>query len=177
MAIKLDTSKPEPTDAEKRARLHEILAGQRSVMMFSHDNGEIVGRPMTLVHVEDDAKLFFTTNIDSEKIAELERDPRITVSLQTAHTQAVVTGTAAISQDRALIDRLWRDEWKIYFHGKDDPAIAIVTLVPEKGTYWDQSRLQGLSFLYRMMKAKLTGGDIELQPQDAAQVKLSPGVH
>ena len=176
MAPKIDPKKPEPTDAEKRTRLHEILAGERSVMMFSHDGaGEIAGRPMALVHIEDDAKLFFTTNIDSEKIAELKRDPRITISIQTPHTQAVVMGAAQISQDRALIDRLWRDEWKLYFHGKDDPEIAIVTVAPEKGTYWDQSRLQGLSFMYRMLKAKLTGSEMEMQPQDAAQVNLGPG--
>jgi general stress protein 26 len=128
---------------------------------------------MGWARIDDDGTLYFSTGADSKKIAELEAHPEVTLSVQGKADYAVVRGTARISQDRALIRELWEDSWKVWFpEGVDDPTIAIVVVSPDEGTYWDQKSTQGLSFLFRLAKARLTGNAVEIEQGDVQHVPL-----
>lgn len=164
----------QPSPQEAHDRLLEILKAHHAAMMFSvDDDGRIQGRPMGWARIDDDGTLYFSTGADSKKIAELEAHPEVTLSVQGKADYAVVRGTARISQDRALIRELWEDSWKVWFpEGVDDPTIAIVVVSPDEGTYWDQKSTQGLSFLFRLAKARLTGNAVEIEQGDVQHVPL-----
>ncbi len=171
----IEKAKPQPTNEEAEKRLLAIMKGHSDVMFFNHDaEGTLCGRPMAVAHLDEDGTTYFATGIESEKVADLRMDPEVTLSMQGGREYAIVTGEARISQDRALIDQLWTEAWKLWFpDGKDDPSIAIIIVQPEQGTYWDNSKTQGLSFLLRAAKAALTGKEVERDPGDAATVAMN----
>ena len=172
-------NEPTPNEAEQRdsSRAHLIDMFERhwSVMLFNHaPDGRLAGRPMARERVDADGTVYFATGMDSEKIKELQKDPQVTLSIQSAHEYAVMSGTAEVSQDPSLIDELWKDSWSVWFPlGRQDPSIAIVVVTPEEGTYWDQTKSQGLSFLFRMVKARILGKEVEIDPGDSRHVTLA----
>jgi general stress protein 26 len=160
--------------AQHRERLHDLVKGASTVMLLSHgEAGKIVGRPMAVARVDDDTTLYLVTSVDSKKVAEIHRDPRVSASIQAGHSFVMIEGDCRVSQDRRLIDELWQDSWKPWFAGgKTDPAIAILVVTPGEGTYWDGGLGNGLSYLYRMAKARVTGDEMEIKPKDQAKVDL-----
>lgn len=167
---KPDTASPEV----HREKLHDIVKGTRTVMLLSRgEAGKIVGRPMALVRTDDDTTVYLVTGLDTKKVEEIEREPRVSVAVQGSGGYAMLDGTCRVSRDRALIDELWDDSWKAWFeNGKSDPDIAILVITPNEGTYWDGGLGHGLSYLYRMVKARLTGDDMEIKATDQGKVKL-----
>lgn len=162
-------------DQEVRARLHDLFKSAGTVMLLSSDGPQIHGRPMGLLRVDDDETMYFTTDQNSEKLDEIAAHPQVSIAVQERSGYAMLQGHASISSDRALIDRLWEDSWKVWYpKGRTDPAIAIIVVSPEHATLWDQSMGRGLSYLYRYIKARVRGEAMEIKPSDHAEVFLGP---
>lgn len=159
---------------EAQKKLHDIVESARTVLLLTHgEDHKVVGRPMSRVHMDDDETIYLVSGIASKKVSEIRSDARVTVAVQDREGIAMIDGTARVSQDRALIDRLWSDSWKVWFpRGKEDPDLAILVVEPNEGTYWDQDLGHGLSYLYRYVKARVTGSEIEVEPSDQRKVKL-----
>ena len=82
-------------------------------------------------------------------------------------------GVATVSRDRALIARLWKQDWNVWYPGgKDNPKIAIVCVTPASGEYWDQSGLNGARFLFEAVKAVVTGTQPQVSGEQHAKVEL-----
>jgi general stress protein 26 len=82
-----------------------------------------------LRHVHDDAHGL---------ARELEADPRVNVCMQDKRRFVSVTGVARLMRDRALIDKLWSEAWRIWFpKGKDDPSLCIPIIEPGEAADWD----------------------------------------
>jgi general stress protein 26 len=114
-----------------------------------------------------------TTAIGSTKAIEIAADPRVSVSIQSSKGIVVVEGIAKLSQDRAIIDQLWDESWRIWYpEGRTSPSIAIIVVEPEHATYWDTSLGHGLSFLWRMVKARLRGEPIDTNASDVGEIDL-----
>ncbi|KAB2894848.1 MAG: DUF385 domain-containing protein, partial [Kofleriaceae bacterium] len=159
---------PDTTDeAQHRERLREILDDAPAVLLTTRGRDRLHTRPMAVQRVDDDGTMYFSTSADSVKIDELEADPRVQVAFQGKTRFAVVDGAARLSRDRALVDELWKEDWKIWFpKGKSSPEIVIVIVDPERGEYWDQSGTNGLSFLFRAAKAYVKGEGVETRDKD-----------
>lgn len=164
---------PPPTDAEHRQRLHEILADAGTVMMITRHGEELRMRPMAVAKVADDDTLYFSTSTRTDKLGEIERDDRVDLVFQSRTRYAAVAGEATLSRDRALIDELWQDSWRVWFpEGKDDPSIVIVVVRPSRGAYWDLGGAGGLKFLYRSAKALVTRSEVEVDPESHGEVAM-----
>ena len=159
---------------EAKAKLHDIVESSRTVLLLTHgEDHKIVGRPMSLVRADDDSTIYLVSGIGTKKVSEIEHDSRVTVAIQNGEGIAMIDGNARVSQDRALIEKLWSDSWKVWFpRGKEDPDIAILVVEPLEGTYWDQDIGHGLSYLYRYVKARVTGDEIEIKKSDVKKVDL-----
>jgi len=95
------------SEAEKRDRLHKLIAGFDTAMLVTRTTeGALRGRPLSIVKGSSPDALYFSTAIDSGKVVELERDPRVAVCLQDKRHFVSVSGRARVERDRALIDRL-----------------------------------------------------------------------
>jgi general stress protein 26 len=147
------------SDAEKLEKLHDVLGGFETAMLVTRTpEGVLRSRPLSLARKRGDDRLYFSTAAETEKVAELEGDPHVNVAMQSRTRFASVSGRARLSRDRALIDELWSEGWKIWFpQGKDDPTLAIVIVEPEEATYWDAGGTSGLRYLFESAKAYVTG--------------------
>jgi general stress protein 26 len=109
----------------------------------------------------------FVTNVNSPKAAQIKVDPAVTLSFQSSRQFASVSGTATVVHDQALVDRLWKESWKIWFpQGKTDPEIVMIKFDATEGEYWDSAGVKGLKFVFDSVKAYVTG---KTPPPDEAQ--------
>ncbi|MCE9578475.1 MAG: pyridoxamine 5'-phosphate oxidase family protein [Deltaproteobacteria bacterium] len=157
-----------PTDADHRAHLYEILDSAGTVVVITRAaDGQLHPRPMAVVRVDEDGTTYFVTPRSSTKVAELEADPRVDLVFQSRTRYASISGRGRLVNDRAMIEALWTEGWRLWFpEGKQDPEITLLAVDPEHGEYWDQSGTRGLSFLLRAARAYVTGTTVEPRPED-----------
>lgn len=103
-------------------------------------DGTLKARPLGTQEVEFDGDIWFATGFDSEKVRDIEADPRVNVSFQNDDDNSYVSlsGIASIVRDRMKIDALWSPAMKIFFpEGKDDPNLCLIRVSAQGGEYWD----------------------------------------
>jgi len=149
------------SDAEKRERLRKLIAEFDTAMLVTHGPDGLRSRPLAIAkqgHDPADEVLYFSTAIDSGKVADLQSHAEVNVSMQDKRQFISLSGRARVTRDRALIDRLWAEDWKIWFpQGKDDPSLSILIVEPREAAYWDMSGGAGLKYLFESAKAYVTG--------------------
>ena len=154
--------------------LYELTSGFRNAMLVTRGlDGAIHARPMAVAELAPDAEPCFSTSLESPKIAEIEADPRVLVTFQSRSEFATIQGTATVIKDRAEIDRLWSEGWRIWFpKGKEDPTLCLLKVSAERGEYWDTSGLEGLKFAFESARARLSGRTAEKSEAQNAKVDL-----
>lgn len=159
---------------DTRQHLYDLTKGFKTAMLVTREpDGRLRARPMAVAEMKPDADAYFSTSIDSPKIAEIEADPRVTITFQGRHEFATIEGTATVVRDRALIDRLWAEDWRLWFpEGKDDPTLCLLKVSAERGEYWDTSGIQGVKFLFEGVKALIQGREAQYDAAQNAKVDL-----
>lgn len=115
-------------------------------------------RPLAIADKHDDGQLYFATAVESPKVGEIQANPQVNVTMQDGRRFVSITGTARVVDDRALVDKLWSESWKVWFpKGKQDPSLRIVVVEPSEAAYWDAAGVQGLKYVFDMAKAYLSG--------------------
>jgi general stress protein 26 len=147
------------TESEKRERLKKLISGFDTAMVVTRTaDGGMRSRPLAIAENRGEGHLYFSTAVESGKAQEIEADPHVNVTMQDGGRFVSVTGTARLVHDRALIDQLWSDTWKIWFpQGKDDPSLRILIVDPAEASYWDASGIVGLKYFFESAKAFVTG--------------------
>lgn len=145
-----------------------------AMLVTSTSDGRMRARPMALAKRSgEDGHLYFATAVDSPKVHEVEEDSRVNVVMQSKARFVSVTGRARVMKDRALVERLWSETWKVWFPaGKDDPALCIVAVDPEEAEYWDQGGGKGLRYLFDAARAYLSGTTPDTDGDQNAKVPL-----
>jgi general stress protein 26 len=159
----------------KREHLVNILKDFDTAMLLTRTGGgQLRARPMALAEVQDDGTVYLAAQINSEKVHELVADPSVGLALQGKMKFASVSGRATVNRDRSLIERLWKDSWKVWFpNGKSDPDICIIAFDAMEGEYWDNSGLSGVKFVIKAAKALLTGDQMRGSGDPDANAKVA----
>jgi len=157
-----------------REHLFEVLRDFDHAMLVTRSlDGHIHARPMAVAELEADADAYFVTAIDSPKVAEIEADPRATLTFQGPKRFATLCGTVHVVRDRALLDRLWKDAWKVWFpRGKDDPEISLLKFDAEHGELWDNAGAEGIKYGLEAIKAYAKGERISTEGTGHERVDL-----
>ncbi len=147
------------TDGDPRVHLFELVTKFRTAMLVTRTRGgELRARPLSLAAEHDDGLLYFATSVDSPKVEEIAAHPDVLVTLQDSVRYVSISGAARICRERALVERLWTETWRVWFPGgKDDPALCILAVAPRDAEYWDQSGTKGIKFLVEMASAYVRG--------------------
>lgn len=147
------------SEPESTVRLWELIGKFATALLVTHtEGGRMRARPLSLASAHDGGKLYFSTSLESPKVGEIESDAEVLVTLQDTLHYVSISGTARISRDRGLIDRLWSEAWRIWFpEGQSDPSLAIVEVTPHQAEYWDQGGARGIKYALEMVKAYATG--------------------
>jgi len=141
------------------------------VAMFTTRNreGRLVSRPLAARKASFDGSVWFLTALDSEKIGEIEADPRVNLAYVNAGNGAYVSidGIAHVSVDRAQIAALWSEVFdKLFFPaGKDDPNIAALRVEANTVEAWT-SASSAVGRAFDFVKARLTGDVAALGKQE-----------
>lgn len=159
---------------EATGRFREILTKFDNAMLVTRrPGGECHGRPMAIARIEPDSTMWFVTSIDAPKLVEIGADPHVLVCLQGGARFATVNGKVSVVRDPRKIDEMWRESFRVWFDGKDDPKLVLLRLTPVSGEYWDQSGIRGLKYAFRAAKAILTDEKPRVEePEMHANVKL-----
>jgi general stress protein 26 len=159
---------------DDHAHLLALLADFSDGMLVTRaSNGRLEGRPMSIAEVGTGGALWFCAGNHDGKIAQMAADPDVAVMLQGKAKFVSVSGRAHVSRDRADIDRLWKEPWKLWFpQGKDDPTLCLLVVQPVEAQFWDNSGVRGLRFLFEAAKAYVTGREVEAPDGENARVKM-----
>jgi general stress protein 26 len=137
--------------------------------------GNLHGRPMAVADISDDGTLWFITNVDSPKVLEIRDDSRGMVWLQKDRSFASINGHFELVADRARVDRIWKEAYRVWFDGKADPELVLVRFTPFEAEYWDNTGTHGIKYAFEAMKAYLSGQKIdpaEYDPEAHARLHL-----
>ena len=104
-------------------------------------DGFLVSRPLsTRASSFDGKRVWFFTEADSPKVAEIARHPKVNLAYASSdrNTYVSLAGTAEVNRDRRRIGRLWTDAMKAFFpNGKDDPNLVLLEVQVRSIEYWD----------------------------------------
>ena len=148
----------------------ELLKGFKTATLITRTlGGGLHGRPMSIGEIEDRGTVWFLTDNQSAKVAELARDTRTLVSFAESDKYVVMTGEIALLRDREKARSLWKEPFRVWFKGPDDPSLALLRFEPEEGEYWNNAGVQGIKQAFRAARAYLQGD--QLRDTD------DPGIH
>src|SRR3978361_601130 len=103
------------TDEEKRKHLHDLIKDFSTAMLVTRNpSGALHSRPLAIAEKRGE-DLYFAPSIDSGKVKEILADPHVNVSMQDSNEFVSLSGTARVVTDRALIEQMWSETWKIWF--------------------------------------------------------------
>ena len=142
------------------SKLVEKIKDIKIAMMTTVENGtELHSRPMYTSEPEADGTLWFFTELDSQKVGELQQDRHINLGYAdpSDNLYVAITGTAQVVTDRAKIKELWSEALRGWFpNGSDDANIALLKVSITRGEFWDSPN-STLLRAYTYAKAVLTG--------------------
>jgi general stress protein 26 len=159
---------------DNQQNLYDLASSFRNAMLVTRGlDGSLHARPMAVAELEPDADAYFSTSLESPKIAEIEANPEVLVTFQSRAEFATIQGRATVVRDPAQIDRLWSEDWRVWFpKGKDDPNLCLLKISADRGEYWDTSGLEGLKFAFESVKARLAGRTPQKSEVQNAKVEL-----
>ena len=104
-------------------------------------DGFLVSRPLsTQKSTLDGRRVWFFTEADSPKMAEIGRHPKVNLAYASKdkNTYVSLSGTARVNRDPGLRAELWSDAMKAFFpKGCNDPNLVLLEVEPRTVEYWD----------------------------------------
>ena len=147
--------------------LYKLIDGIEIAMFTTRrGDGHLVSRPMATQERVSGTDLWFVTDVSSHKLDELELDAHVNLSYYNLKSRewVSVAGTATITQDRNLIEELYKPDWKAWFGdeggerdgGPGDPRLALVLVEAHSVEYLVTTKPRPV-VLFGVAKALVTG--------------------
>jgi len=170
-----------PSLTKKLDDLYDLIEGIEIAMFTTRrPDGHLVSRPMATQTQAEGSDLWFVTDIESQKLDELEFDPHVNLAYYRDGSRewVSVSGTATASRDRRAIHELYRPDWKAWFGdqggerdgGPDDPRLALILVDVESVTYLKVDKPRPV-VLFEVLKGMVTGST----PDVGEERRLSGG--
>jgi general stress protein 26 len=174
MATLKDSSVAGTNDEAKR--LLALTRTFETAMLVTHSSsGESRARPMAIADVTESGEVWFVTGADATKVDEIKHDEHVLVVMQSSNAYLSISGHARTRKDPALVQKLWKESWRVWFKDKLDPNILLIQVTPIEGEYWDQSGTKGVKYLVRAATAYVSGkpmGGSDVDSDQHGKVRL-----
>ena len=143
-------------------RAWELMDKIGFAMLVTHDGDKMRARPMRAFLERESNAIYFLTDARRNKDEEIARNPGINLSFANASDQKYVsvTGTAAVSNDRAKIKQLFSTPAKAWWNSAEDPNIRVLKITPDDAEFWDTPG-SVISYV-KMATAAVTGSRPEI---------------
>jgi general stress protein 26 len=151
-----------PSDKAQQ-NFRELLQKFDTAMLVTHASagGSCHARPMAVAEASEDGSVWFISRADAPKIEEIGQDREIVAVFQQPKQYLSVSGRAELHKDRARIHKVWKESFRAWFDGKDDPNIVLIRLNPSEAEYWDNTGTKGLKFALEYAAAIVTGKELK----------------
>lgn len=116
-------------------------------------------RPMAAVEVDMNGNLWFFTNKQSIKVADIRKDTHVHLVFASPSKDSYLDlrGRASIEEDRKSIDDKWTPIIKAWFpEGKDDPQLCLIKVKTDEAHYWDTDTTKMVGIL-KVVASVVTG--------------------
>lgn len=144
-----------------------------AMLITKTDDGSLTARPMAVADATENGEVWFVTDRNSGKIADLMLDRDVAVTMQSSRKFVTVSGECRVVDDHAKVESLWKEVWRVWFpEGKSDPSIVLLKIEPTRGEYWDNSGVAGMKYLIKAGKAYLQGERAETDESVNASVSM-----
>ena len=104
-------------------------------------DGYLVSRPLSTQKSSFDGRhVWFFTEADSPKVAEIRRNPKVNLAYASKdkNTYVSLAGKASVNRDPTLRAQFWNDAMKAFFpKGVNDPNLVLLEVEPRTVEYWD----------------------------------------
>ncbi|KIL11827.1 pyridoxamine 5'-phosphate oxidase family protein [Bacillus safensis] len=126
---------------ELKQKVLNLLDEQKVGTLATVEQNQPHTRYMTFFH--EGLTLYTPTSKETHKADEIEKNPNVHILIGYSgegfgDTYAEIAGTATLTDDPELIDRLWSDEMEKWFKGKDDPNLVILKIDPTSIRYMNE---------------------------------------
>ncbi|KUR60835.1 general stress protein [Bacillus sp. Nf3] len=126
---------------ELKQKVINLLDEQKVGTLATVEQDKPHTRYMTFFH--EGLTLYTPTSKETHKADEIEKNPNVHILIGYSgegfgDTYAEIAGTATLTDDPELIDRLWSDEMEKWFKGKDDPNLVILKIDPTSIRYMNE---------------------------------------
>lgn len=148
------------SDTDPAKSLTDLAEPGTTLMVATQTPTGVDSRPLTVAGV-DGARLSILLDTTADWVAALTDGDWVhaTISDTRKNDYASMTGTLAVSHDRARIDELWNPFAGAYFpDGKESDGIAILDLIIDEGSYWDAPNGR-IGSMISLVRAKLGSGE------------------
>ena len=125
-------------DKQIEARFWKALKSDRVVMLGVDGIEDGFARPMAAQIDQDHSPIWFFASTDNQ-IVEAVREGRRAIATFAAKGElyASIRGSLSLSQDRAMIEKLWNPQAEVWFeNGKDDPKLRLLRFDAEQAEIW-----------------------------------------
>jgi general stress protein 26 len=161
------------TENNGKKNLFDVVDDFDVAMLVTHTANTIHARPMAIAQLDFGIGVYLVTDIHSIKIDEINVNQNALLTFQSARRFASVSGQLAVVLDRQLIQKVWKESWKVWFPGgKSDPDIALLKFTAHEGEFWDNAGMQGLKYVYEAARAYVTGETPETDVAQHDKVRL-----
>lgn len=145
-------------DEDGREKVVDLVSRAQSAMLTTMTpEGDHVSRPMAVQETEFDGDLWFFTYDDSDKVRQIQAQPKVNVSLSNDKRSewTSIAGTAEVVHDRAKAEQLWSKPLETWFpDGLDTPGLTLLKVHGETAEYWDAatSKVKQLLGMHRAIQ-------------------------
>jgi general stress protein 26 len=147
------------TREEGLEKLKELVDSIRTCMFITNASGQNHVRPMATIKMEDNGALWFFSELNSEKAADIKTNDSVQLLYSHPGKDAYldIRGIAVIETSKEKITELWSPMVKAWFpEGVDDPNICLLKVEPDSVYYWD-SGTNKMVYLLKMLASAATG--------------------
>jgi general stress protein 26 len=102
-------------EMEAEKHLSDLLNEFKTGMLITRGQAGLHARPMTIAGLSSAPEIYLVSSIDTPKVQEIEANPKVLLTFQANQQFVSLEGQARISRDRAVIDKLWSETWRVWF--------------------------------------------------------------
>lgn len=143
------------------------------------EDGRLVSRPTVVQQVRFDGDLWFVTDGDSRKVAQIRHGAQVNAAFSARDAWVCLAGTAEITYDDAKADELWNPSLDAWFtQGPHTPDLALIKVHAESAEYWDIPGGGAVTGLIAPAASKVTGRRPDIGENETVELgSATPSAH
>lgn len=148
---------------DAKQKLTELLDRFDVAMLVTRTTeGELRARPMAVAGVFEPGDVTFVSALDTAKVDEIARDPRVCVTFNRAGAFASLSGHVHVRQEPERARAVWQPSWNAWFpEGADTEDLCLLEVRATTGELWNLSPQATLRYVFEAGKALLQGERVD----------------